>query len=371
MMGRRGRRGTCQRPFAEMSRLPDPLRLAFLGCGFITGVHCRNLKALGREVTTSFASRDAAKAEEYRQRFRGVAAYSGYDAAMADPGVDAVVIAVPPRFHLDLTVQALRAGKHVLVEKPAYATLADYQVAVEERNTAGRVVLVGENDHYKPLAVCLRRLLAEGVVGEMVFAHFATLAMRPKTANDWRNDEAMAGGDAFFEEGIHWLHLAGSLGPRIVDIRGYRPSVSREGPDTRRKSMLAAFRYDNGAVGALYYSREVPSMLKGLRVSKIFGRKGIITFESNGGFVVARGDGVPRVRFPGVRDIRGYQAMYRDFVRAIREGGTPEMSLERAIADQRLMEQVYASLDEAAHEDGSHPVRNSPARAEGRGSSNA
>jgi predicted dehydrogenase len=49
-----------------------------------------------------------------------------------------------------------------------------------------------------------------------------------------------------------------------------------------------------------------------------------------------------------VRDIRGYQAMYRDFVRAIRTGATPEMSLERAIDDQRLMEQIYASLGTTA-----------------------
>ena len=85
-------------------------------------------------------------------------------------------------------------------------------------------MLVGENDHYKPLAVRLRRLLAEGVIGEMVFAHFTTIAQRLKTADDWRNDETMAGGDAFFEEGIHWLHLAGSLGPAITTIHGYRPS---------------------------------------------------------------------------------------------------------------------------------------------------
>ena len=148
----------------------------------------------------------------------------------------------------------------------------------------------------------------------------------------------MAGGDAFFEEGIHWLHLAGSLGPRITSIQGYRPAASPEGPDRRVKSMMAAFRYDNGAVGSLYYSREIPSLFRGLRVSKLFGRAGIITFESNGLFVVRRGPGLPRVLFPGIADIRGYQAMYRDFVRAIRDGAAPEMSLERAIEDQRLMD---------------------------------
>jgi len=107
--------------------------------------------------------------------------------------------------------------------------------------------------------------------------------------------------------------------------------------------MMVAFRYDNGAVGALYYSREIPSLFKGLRLSKLFGRHGIITFESNGLFVVARGGGLPRLLLPGFRDIRGYRAMYRDFAGAIREGRAPQMSLERAMDDQRLMDQIYAA----------------------------
>jgi predicted dehydrogenase len=152
----------------------------------------------------------------------------------------------------------------------------------------------------------------------------------------------MAGGDAFFEEGIHWLHLAGSLGPRIVSIHGYRPSpaVGRTAGDRRVKSMLAAFRYDNDAVGTLYYSREIPSLLQGLRVSKIFGRSGIITFESNGTFVLVRGRGGPRLIVPGFRDMRGYKAMYRDFLAAIRGQRAPEMTVERALEDHRLMEQL-------------------------------
>jgi predicted dehydrogenase len=254
------------------------------------------------------------------------------------------VVAVPPRFHLDLTLQALAAGKHVLVEKPAFLTMTDYERVQAARDAARRVVLVGENDHYKPLAVTLRRLVADGVIGDMLFGLFTTIAHRLKAADDWRNDESMAGGDAFFEEGIHWLLIAGSLGPRITSIEGYRPAASNAGPDRRAKSMMVAFRYDNGAVGSLYYSREVPSLLRGLRFSKLFGREGVITFESNGGFVVARGKGAPRVLFPGFRDIRGYQAMYRDFARAIRDGTTPEMSLERAMEDHRLMDLVYASI---------------------------
>ena len=295
----------------------------------------------------SYASRDGAKAEACCRRYRGVRSYPSYTAAIDDPAVDAVVIAVPPRFHLDLTLQALSVGKHVLVEKPAYLRMEDYLRVRSARDRARRVVLVGENDHYKPLAVCLRRLLRECVIGEMVFAHFTTLARRLKAADDWRNDETMAGGDAFFEEGIHWLHLANTLGPVITEARGFQPAVSRDGPDTRAKSMMVAFRYDNDAVGALFYSREVPSLLRGLRLSKLFGRDGIITFESNGAFVLARGRGAPRLVLPGFRDMRGYQAMYRDFLGAIHEGRAPEMSLETAIADQRLMDQIYATPEPA------------------------
>jgi predicted dehydrogenase len=325
-----------------------PIRVAFLGCGFITGVHSRHLRALGGEVLCRYASRDRARAVEFCRRYGGDGVYADYAAAMSDPEVDAVVVAVPPRLHLELTLQALRCGKHVLVEKPAFLSLRDYETVRTVRDEAGRMVLVGENDHYKPLAVTLRRLLATDAIGDLVLAQFTTVARRSKTGDDWRNDEQLAGGDAFFEEGIHWLHLAGSLGPRITRIDGYRPAPAPDpgpGHDRRVRSMLVAFEYDTGAVGALYYSREIPSLLRGVRVSKLYGRRGVITFESNGAAVLVRGRGLPRILLPGARDVRGYEAMYRDFASVVRTGGTPEMSLERAMADHRLMESVYREHD--------------------------
>jgi predicted dehydrogenase len=321
-----------------------PLHIAFLGCGFITRVHSRHLKRLHPEISWSYASRDAGKSAAYCRQFGGRASYADYISAIEDPRVDAVVIAVPPRFHRDLALRALASGKHVLVEKPAFPRLEDYGAVQEASDRSGRVVLVGENDHYKPLAVTIRSLLAQGVIGEMVFACFTTIVKRLKPADDWRNDESIAGGDAFFEEGIHWLHFANSLGPAITTIHGYRPLPSRTGPDTRVKSMMVAFHYDDGAVGSLCYSREIPSLFKGLRLSKLYGREGIITFESNGAFVLSRGGGLPRLVFPGFRDLRGYRAMYRDFASAIRERRQPEMSLERAVKDHKLMDQIYDSI---------------------------
>ncbi len=90
--------------------MPSPLRIAFLGCGFITRVHSRNLRRFSSEIVCGYASRDKAKATAYCGEFRGTGSYSDYADAINDPQVDAVVIAVPPRFHLNLTLQALSAG---------------------------------------------------------------------------------------------------------------------------------------------------------------------------------------------------------------------------------------------------------------------
>ena len=320
------------------------MRVAFLGCGFIAALHSRHLKQLGGLWRPSYASRDAERAEQFRRRFGGDRAYAGYAAALADPDIDAVVVALPPRWHLEWTLAAVEAGKHVLVEKPAFLTADEYACAAAARDRAGVSVLVGENDHYKPLVGTLRRLLAEDAVGELTMASFTTVANLPKSAGDWRNDPGLAGGDAFFEEGVHWLHVANSLGPRIVRASGRRPSIAPrdDDPDRRVRSRIVTFDYDNGAVGALVYSREVPSLLRGLGISKLYGRRGVIAFESNGGTVVVHDGRVPRIVHPGWRDIRGYRAMYRDFATAIRSGGQPDMSIERALDDHVLMEQVVS-----------------------------
>ena len=62
-----------------------------------------------------------------------------------------------------------------------------------------------------------------------------------------------------------------------------------------------------------------------------------------GAVVLVRAGGLPRIILPGFRDIRGYQAMYRDFRESIERGTQPQMSLERAMDDQRLMDQIYSS----------------------------
>lgn len=311
-----------------------PLTLALLGCGEAARMHAGTLTSVDDAVRLRFASRDRERAEEFRAELGGEAAYGSYGEALADPEVDAVLVLTPPHRHLELTLTALEEGRDVIVEKPAFPSSGDFgRVREAARGSDGRV-LVAENYHYKPLLRSLRRLLDEGAVGEPLLLHVD--AVKEQRTDGWRDDPEVAGGGALMEGGIHWVHFMAELGLEVEAVEGHRPTPAGRA----ERTMLVVFRYAGGAVGTLSYSWEVPSPLRGLRLSRVYGRGGALTFETNGLFVFGRGDGL-RLRFPGLRDISGYRAMFRDLLAALREGREPSMTLAKAERDVRLVETAY------------------------------
>lgn len=311
-----------------------PLTLAFLGCGEAARMHARTLDRVAPDVRRVFASRDARRADAFVEELGGLRGHGSYRAALEDPEVDAALVLTPPHRHLDLTVAALEAGVDAVVEKPAFPRSADFATVREAMEASGRRVLVAENYQYKPLRETLARLLREGAVGRPLLLHVD--AVKRQENDDWREDPAVAGGGALMEGGIHWLSLMADLGMEVEAVEGYRPA-----PDgSVERSMLVVLRYEGGAVGTLSYSWEVPSPLRGLRLSRLYGRRGALTFESNGLFLFQRGRKL-RLRFPGLRDISGYRAMFRDLVGALRTGRRPRMTLEKAERDVRMVEEAY------------------------------
>ena len=315
-----------------------PLDLAFLGCGYAAELHSRTLSRLDLPVRCHYASRELERAEAYSEKYGGRGAFGSYGDAIESPEIDTVLVATPPAQHLELTLQALRAGKDVIVEKPPFLRAADFQTIRQAQRETGRRVLVAENYFYKPLAMKLRELLAADSIGELLFLNVN--ALKSQETDDWRDERELAGGGALFEGGIHWVNFMANLGPHVESAVGLSPD---DGPGDER-SVLAAFRYAEGPVGALFYSWDVPSIFKGLRLSKIYGREGSITFETNGVIVLLRGRR-KRIYFPGFRDISGYRAMFRDFVDALISGREPRMTLDIAQRDLELIEAIYASLE--------------------------
>jgi predicted dehydrogenase len=313
-----------------------PIHLAFLGCGFATQLHSKTLANFKPDVRCYYASRNRKKAMALNGEYHGQGFFDSYEAAINSPHIEVVLVATPPASHLDLTLQALRAGKNVIVEKPPFLRSSDFGVIRQTQTETGRRVYIAENYFYKPLAFKLRELLNAEVIGELLFFHVN--ALKQQTTGNWRDDAALSGGGALFEGGIHWINFMANLGLTVKSVRGWSPGKRAD----IEKSMLVAFEYESGAVGTLSYSWEVPVLLKGVHLSQIYGRKGAITFESNGIFILVNG-ARKKIIFPGLGDIAGYKGMFRDFIRALRSNAEPKMSLDLAQKDLQLIEAIYQS----------------------------
>jgi len=313
--------------------------LAFLGCGLATRIHSKVLSRFHKDFRLYYASRDKAKADSFNRKFKGSGSFGTYKDAIDSPNIDIVLIATPPAQHLELALRAMEARKNVIVEKPPFLHSSDFETIRKFQEKTDCRVFVAENYYYKPLVSKLREIIGSGWIGEILFVHVN--ALKQQEPLDWRNNPKLAGGGSLFEGGIHWVNFVSNLGLQVKAFHGFRPGRK----DGMERSLMVNLEYAGGAVGTLYYSWEIPSLLRGIRLSRIYGRKGSITFESNGLFILVSGSSF-RLILPDLKDLSGHKAMFRDFLHSLRSGKEPEMSLDLAEKDLKSVESIYHSMEE-------------------------
>ena len=320
-----------------MSHGRGPIRLLFLGCGRAAAIHSRVLRRMP-DVELFYASRDFARAVAMRKRFGGRRAFGCYEAALADPRVNVVLVATPTHTHRALALLALAAGKHVIVEKPAFMRAVDADDVRDAAREAGRRVFVAENYAYKPITEYLHDRIAGGDLGEVRFVSLNATKQQPAT--EWRADPALSGGGALFEAGVHWISFAASLGMEVREVDAWLTGADADGTD---RSSLVVMRYETGAVATLAHSWELRAPFGGLRLSKVQGTRGAVTFESNGLFAVTTGRR-RALRVPAFADPLGYRAMHADFLAALREDRPTRFTLEMAQRDLVLLERAREAM---------------------------
>jgi len=312
----------------------------FLGCGWASTIHSRTLRKVDG-VELFYASRERARADDFCRRFNGTRAFVSYGASLADDAVDVVIVATPTATHRELAIRALEAGKHVIVEKPAFMLASDADDVRKVAEAKGRRVFVAENYFYKPIARHLRTLIRAGDLGDVRFVSInATKAQRIR---GWRENPELSGGGALFEAGVHWISFASNIGLDVKDVWGRRVG-SASGPD---RSSLVVLEYANGAVGTVAHSWELAAPFGGLRLSKVQGTRGSVTFESNGFAHITSGS---RRSFGihAMSDPLGYRAMHADFLNALRTGSPAQFTLELAQRDLVLLEEAARTM-QASH----------------------
>lgn len=313
----------------------EPARVLFLGCGGAARIHSRVLRRIPG-VQLSYASSSITRATELCAQYGGVKAWGNYDDALADASASLVIVATPTSTHQALALRSLHAGKHVVIEKPAFLTASEADAVRDAATLRNRQVFVAENYIYKPVAMTLRTLIREGALGDVRFISLNATRWQP--ARGWRADPALSGGGALFEAGVHWISFAAQLGLTAESAHAWQ--VGRT--DGADMSSLVVLRYSNGGVATLAHSWELRGTLRGARLSKVQGTKGSFTFESNGFASLTTGrQTAMRTHF---RDALGYRGMHTDFLRVVREGGEPIYTLDMAQRDLTLLEMAQAGL---------------------------
>ncbi len=321
--------------------------ICILGCGSVARLHSRVARTLRSRIALSYASRSRDKAEQYRRRFRGVAAFGSYEEACADAAVDAVFICTPHAFHVEHATLAARHRKAMLIEKPVSRTLEELAEIERVVRDAGVVAMVAENYYFKPLVSVIRSHVARGDVGEVQFVEL-NRAGRSRVSG-WRADAELMGGGALLEGGVHWVNLLASLGGEPVAVVAARPQVTFPQAAPHEDGLELLVKFADGAVGKLLHSWNVINRVGGLGMSRILGTHGNIHFESNGLFVVVLGRRT-RVRVPGVLDLMGYRGMLAHFADCVTAAAAPRMSLAVARRDMALVKAAYRSLESGAFE---------------------
>jgi predicted dehydrogenase len=196
------------------------LRAAIVGPGWWGQTLVTSVQGKSDAITfVAAAARTRAKAEEF-SRQHGLKLVDDYDAVLADPAIDAVVLATPHSQHGDQVRRAAAAGKHVFCEKPFTLTAADAKSAVDAAKKAGIVLAVGFNRRFHPSMVELKRRVQEGAFGaiETCIGEQTAGAGASIQPGYWRADPSETPAGAMAGIGIHTVDTMIHLFGRITEV---------------------------------------------------------------------------------------------------------------------------------------------------------
>jgi predicted dehydrogenase len=357
--------------------------IGIVGGGYMGKAHAVAMAAVGAVFGTTLRPRletvcatSAVSAERYRAAYGFARATSDWRDLVADPKVEALVIASPQETHREIALAAFARGLPVLCEKPLGATLADSQAMVAAAEASGAVNMVGFNYIRTPASQFARALIAGGEIGDITWFRgehtedFDADGARPAT---WRNFGAANG--TMGDLAPHMINAALALiGPiarlsaDIVTVHGNRPGTEGRAPNDDIGQFMC--RFQNGASGHLMFSRVAQGRKMGYAY-EITGTKGAVRFdqEDQNALWLYKADDPPAIR--GFRKLltgpehpdylpfcqgpghgTGYQDQIiieaRDFLAAIEEGRSRWPTFRDGMEVNRIIAAAWASAAKGA-----------------------
>jgi predicted dehydrogenase len=181
---------------------------------------------------------------------------------LKDPSVDAVDITLPHFLHGKVALDALQAGKHVIVEKPFTTTLADADAAIAAAKKNGLKLMVAENTRFVKAYEVARQYLDRGAIGDICYARGYTGGSEVRNLsieNRWYGKSAEAGGGPMIDSGVHIFYLFRWLVGEVRSVYSITTRFLKNLPTDVEDNAAGTVRFAGGALGTFAFSNTTES----------------------------------------------------------------------------------------------------------------
>lgn len=227
----------------------EQLRFGLIGCGRVAPRHAESVDALPDARLVAVADVRESRAAHFAQHY-GADMLTDYRALLARPDVDVVSICTPSGLHAQMAIDALQAGKHVIVEKPIALSLADADRMIATAAATGRKLCVVLQNRYNPPMQDLRRIVDKGRLGRLLLGNATVRWYRPQEyyEDEWHGTWAMDGG-ALMNQSIHHIDALQWFMGRPESVFAFTGTLAHrmEAEDTG----VAVIRFAGGALGSV------------------------------------------------------------------------------------------------------------------------
>jgi predicted dehydrogenase len=237
-----------------------------VGCGMIAEFHTRAINEIEGAVVTAAYSRSEAHGAKIAKLAKGnCRIYDDLDRMLAHPGLDVVCICTPSGAHLEPAVQAARAGKHVVVEKPLEITLERCDSIIQACDAAGVRLCTIFPSRFTPANITLKIAIDEGRFGHLTLGDTYVKWWRTQQYYDsggWRGTWNLDGGGALMNQAIHNVDLLYWLMGDVATVQALTATLAHERIEVE-DTAVAALRFRNGALGVIEAATSAfPGLLK-------------------------------------------------------------------------------------------------------------
>jgi predicted dehydrogenase len=187
---------------------------------------------------------------------RGGKAFESLAAALDAVEVDVVIVCTPTGAHAEIAIEALQAGKHLIIEKPAEVTLAKTDAIIAAQHRAGTVVTVIWQHRFDPATEVVVAAIRAGELGRLTSGIASIDWWRGQSyydSGDWRGTWELDGGGALMNQGVHTVDLLVATMGRPVEVFAYTGTLAHERIETEDVA-VGVVRFESGALGVLHAS---------------------------------------------------------------------------------------------------------------------